>query len=112
MRIVLVTVLDADRIRAEKASPEERAAHAGYFTNLDVPDPAVITLNSTIASLAVTIGCDMFVPTMRPVDTLDSYRYNAVKGIVTNVAKARQPTCGMCGAEGRAAMGESLALPS
>ncbi len=106
-----VGVLDAERIKAEKATPEDRAANPGYFTRLDVNDPSVITLNSTIASLAVTLGCDMLVPTMRPVDALDSYRYNAVKGIVTNVAKARQPACGMCGAEGRAAMGDSLALP-
>lgn len=104
-------VLDADRIKAEKASPEERAANPGYFTDIDVDDPSVITLNSTIASLAVTLGCDMIVPTMRPIDALDSYRYNAVKGIVTNVAKELRPTCGMCSAEGRTAICDSLALP-
>ncbi|HET8630054.1 MAG TPA: ThiF family adenylyltransferase [Thermomicrobiales bacterium] len=104
-------VLDADRIKAEKASPEERAANPGYFTRLDVDDPAVITLNSTIASLAVTVGGDMLVPTMRPVSALDSYRYNAVKGLVANVQKHRQPACGICGDEGRAAMGATLPLP-
>jgi proteasome lid subunit RPN8/RPN11 len=105
-------VLDADRIRAEKASPEERAANPGYFANLDVKDPSVITLNSTIASLAVTVGCDMLVPTMRPVDVLDAYRYNAVKGLVSYAGKERRPTCGVCGSEGRAALGDSLHLPT
>ncbi len=104
-------VLDAERIRAEKASPAERATFPGYFTNLDVPDPSVITINSTIASLAVTVGCDMLVPTMRPVSVSDSYRYNAVKGIVAHVAKGQEPACGMCGSEGRAATGDDLALP-
>lgn len=104
-------VLDAERIKAEKASPEERAAFPGYFTGLDVPDPSVITVNSTIASLAVSAGVDMLVPTMRAVGPLDSYRYNALKGIVSQVTKTHEPACGICGAEGRAAYGDALALP-
>lgn len=104
-------VLDADRIKAEKASSEERAAHPGYYRALDIPDPSVITLNSTIASLAVTIGCDMLIPTMRPVHPLDSYRYNAVKGIVAHHQKTHNPLCGICGTEGRVAMGDLLPLP-
>jgi proteasome lid subunit RPN8/RPN11 len=104
-------ILNAERIKAEKASPEEVAAFPAYFTGLDVPDPSVITLNSTIASLAVSVGCDMLVPTMRSVTALDSYRYNAIKGIVTPVVKEHHPECGMCGLEGRTAMGDDLTLP-
>lgn len=104
-------LLSADRIKAEKATPEERAANPGYFLNLDVADPSVITLNSTIASLAVTLGCDMLVPTMRPVSLCDSYRYHAVKGIVTHVPQAGSPSCGFCSAEGRAARGDAMPLP-
>jgi hypothetical protein len=104
-------VLDAERIQAEKATPAERNQFAAYFRGVDVPDPSVITLNSTIASLAVTIGCDMLVPTMRPVNPCDSYRYNALKGLVTHIEKKHQPACGICGSEGRAAMGDALPLP-
>lgn len=106
-----IGVLDADRIKAEKASDEEKAQFPTYFTDLNVSDPSVITLNSIIASTAVNIGCDMLVPTMRPVDILDSYRYNAVKGIVAHVAKEHHPECGICGPDGRTAMGDTLALP-
>lgn len=104
-------VLDAERIKAEKASPEERAAFPRYFTGLDVPDPSVITLNSVIASLAVSVGVDMLVPTMRAVGPCDSYRFNALKGIVNPVLKERHPECGICGAEGRAAFGAALPMP-
>ncbi len=103
-------VLDAERIKTEKASPDERAKYPTYFTGIDIPDPSVITLNSTIASVAVTVGCDMLVPTMRSVDALDSYHYNAIKGIVANIRKHHDSMCGMCGLEGRAAMGDDLAL--
>lgn len=104
-------VLNADRIMAEKATPAERSARPGYFVNLDIDDPSVITLNSTIASLSATIGCDMLVPTMQPVSSLDSYRYNARKGLVKHEAKQSRPHCGICGVEGRAKAGDSLPLP-
>ncbi len=104
-------LLNADRIKAEKATPEERAANPGYFLNLEVADPSVITLNSTIASLAVTLGCDILVPTMRPVTPHDSYRYHAVKGIVTHIPQTGSPSCAFCGGQGRAARGDALPVP-
>ncbi len=104
-------VLDAERIKAEKATPAERTEFPAYFRGIDVPDPSVITLNSTIASLAVTVGCDMLVPTMRPINPRDSYRYNALKGLVAHVEKEHQPACGICSVEGRAATGDALPVP-
>lgn len=104
-------VLNADIINTEKTSPEIRQAYPGYFQNLDVDDPSVITLNSTIASLAVTLGCDVLIPTMRSVGVRDSYLYNAVKGLVRHVPKEPHPDCGVCSAEGRAALADSLPLP-
>lgn len=103
-------VLDADRIRAEKASPEERAAFPGYFSGLDVHEPSVITVNSVIASLAVTVGIDMFIPTMRSTGALDSYRYNALKGLVSHAGKRQGMQCGVCGSDGIGAFGDALPI--
>jgi proteasome lid subunit RPN8/RPN11 len=80
-------VLDAERILAEKANPKDRAAFPGYFANLDVPDPSVITLNSAIGSLAVTIGLDILIPTMKSTSELDSFRFNALKGLTKHEPK-------------------------
>lgn len=104
-------VLDYERIRAEKASPEERAQYPGYFANLDIPDPSVITLNSIIAAQAVTVGLDVLIPTMRAISPLDSYRYNALKGLLSHEAKARCPSCGICGLEGIRSLGDDAPLP-
>jgi proteasome lid subunit RPN8/RPN11 len=104
-------VLDADRIMAEKATPEERQAHPGYFSNIAIPDPSVITVNSLIASLAVSVGLDMLIPTMRNVSPLDLYRINALKGLVRNERKIRDPACGMCGSEGILGLADDHPFP-
>jgi proteasome lid subunit RPN8/RPN11 len=104
-------VLDADRILAEKANPEERAAFPGYFAGLDVPDPSVITLNSVIGSLAVTVGLDILIPTMKSTSELDSYRFNALKGLTKHEPKAKNPTCGICGSEGLSGLADDHPLP-
>jgi molybdopterin-synthase adenylyltransferase len=104
-------VLDADRILAEKTNPQERAAFPGYFINLDVPDPSVITLNSMIGSLAVTIGLDILIPTMRSTSELDSYRFNALKGLTKHEPKAKNPTCGVCGSNGLYGLADDHPLP-
>ncbi len=106
-----VGVLDADRILAEKANPEERAAFPGYFANLDISDPSVITLNSMIGSLAVSVGLDMLIPTMKSTSTLDSYRFNALKGLVKHEPKAKNLICGICGSEGLSGLGDDHPLP-
>jgi hypothetical protein len=104
-------VLDYDRIRAEKASPEERALHPDYFANLDVPDPSVITLNSLIVAQAVSVGLDILIPTMRATSPLDCYRYNALKGLLSPKAKPHCSTCGICGLEGIQCFADDAPLP-
>lgn len=103
-------VIDADRIRAEKASPKERAAFPRYFLGINVTEPSVITLNSVIASLAVTVGIDMFIPTMRATGALDSYRYNALKGLVSYVGKQQRMKCAVCGTDGIGAFGDTMPI--
>lgn len=104
-------VLDAERIRAEQASPEEREAFPHYFVDLNVADPSVITVNSVIASLATSIGVDMLIPTMKSTTALDSYRYNALKGLVTHVARTKDVACGICGIDGIGGLADDHPLP-
>jgi hypothetical protein len=107
-----IGALDADRIQAEQANPDERAAFPDYFVNLEIEDPSVITVNSALASLAVSLGIDMLIPTMRAVGPYDSYQYNALKGLVRHETKTSTPTCGICGAEGIWCLGDDLPLPA
>ncbi len=104
-------VLDYEHIRIEKASPADRARFPGYFPDLDIQDPSVITLNSIVASQAVSVGLDMLIPTMHATSTLDSYRYNALKGLLSYDAKVRRPTCGICGSAGIRGLGDDAPLP-
>jgi len=106
-----IGALDADRIRAEKANPAERAAFPQYFVNLEIDDPSVITVNSTLASLAVSLGVDMLIPTMSPVGPYDSYQYNALKGLVRHQIKPGIPSCSICGADGIAGLADDHPLP-
>jgi molybdopterin/thiamine biosynthesis adenylyltransferase/proteasome lid subunit RPN8/RPN11 len=109
--LACASVLDSDRIKAEQSTPEMRAAFPNYFANLDVPDPSVITLNSTVASLAVGIGVDMLLPTMRVVSPFDSYRFNALKGLVRHEPKPAVPECGICGIDGLGGLADNHPLP-
>jgi molybdopterin-synthase adenylyltransferase len=104
-------VLDYERIRIEKASPEERAQFPGYFANLEVADPSVITVNSIIAAQAVAVGVDILLPVMLATSPLDSYRHNALKGLVSHDIKANVAACGICGQEGARCLGDDAGLP-
>lgn len=104
-------VLDYERIHAEKASPAERARFPDYFANLDIPDPSIITLNSIIAAQAVSIGLDILIPTMRVTSPVDSYRYNALKGLLSHEAKIKHPACGICGIDGIRGFADDAPLP-
>jgi molybdopterin/thiamine biosynthesis adenylyltransferase len=49
-------ILSSERLRAEQLPPELRAEYVGrgYVTDFDVVQPAVVSLNGVVASLAVT----------------------------------------------------------
>lgn len=56
-------LIDESRLRAEQSSPELRAAQRafGYIPDIDVPAPAVVSINGVVASLAVTEILDRIV---------------------------------------------------
>lgn len=106
-----IGVLNAERIRQEKAHPEERLAHPEYYADLDVPDPSVMTVNMVISGQAVTLGLDMLVPTLRTVAVTDSIRYHALKGLLSYERKPLAVDCPICGLDGVRLFGDDHPLP-
>lgn len=103
-------VLDANQIAFEKATRADRSAFPSYFGNANVPDPSVITVNSMVASLAVMIGLDLFIPTMRTAGAQDYFRFNAIKGSVVNTPRSHQE-CPICGRDGLGGLADDHPFP-
>jgi molybdopterin-synthase adenylyltransferase len=93
-------------VREELQSPAERVADP-YFQGQGVCQPAVISLNSTMASLAVTMLLGVFtgVPTEPRHQT-----YDALRGTVRTFAFRGQAGCGICGHDGVTALGDHRSL--
>lgn len=87
--------LDVNEAKQELESPRERAdriAH-GYGLGATEPDPAVISLNGLVASLAVTEFI-MLVTSMRP--PLRKCTYHGLEGIVRPSRDQGRPDCYIC----------------
>lgn len=99
--------LNAGRIREEFMTPEERAADP-YFNEGGMKQPAVISINSTMVSLAVT----MFLGTFTAVPVRARWQsYDALTGKVSLLSSRLAPDCATCGAEGVTAKGPTQGLP-
>lgn len=98
--------LNAEQIRRELLTPEARAADP-YVQGVHEPQPAVVSINSTIASLAVT----MFLGAMTPINATARFqRYDGVAGAVRLMAVSPAETCIICTSEGVLAAGSSEKL--
>lgn len=85
-------LLDYDAIRRETATPEQRAADR-YIPGAREPQPAVVSLNSTVASLAVT----MFLGAVAGVPADARFQnYDAIRGTVRIVEVNRESGCPLC----------------
>lgn len=99
--------LDAEQIRREMLTPEQRAADP-YVTGAHVPQPAVVSLNSSMASLAVT----MFLGAVTGTPANARYqRYDGIQGVVRLMAADLRPDCVTCSANGALAKAASWPLP-
>jgi molybdopterin-synthase adenylyltransferase len=94
-------------IREELQGPEAQAADP-YFRGNGVKQPAVVSLNSTVASLAVTMFLGAF--TRIPVEPRYQM-YDAVRGTVRSFAFKCQPTCSFCGPDGVMAQADLREIP-
>ncbi|MFZ5480847.1 MAG: HesA/MoeB/ThiF family protein [Myxococcota bacterium] len=99
-------LLDPEAVRRDMATPLERLGDP-YFLGEAAPQPAVMSLNSTVASLAVTMMLSAVVGV--PV-AARMQLYDAVKGTVRAVTGARDPECIVCSARGALARGDLWSL--
>jgi molybdopterin-synthase adenylyltransferase len=100
-------VIDPVAVRRELQSPIQRAADP-YITGQNEPQPAVISLNSTVASLAVTMFMSVF--TSVPGEARLQY-YNGIAGVVRSAEVQADPSCVVCSRSGAVGLGNKWSLP-
>jgi len=100
--------LDTEQIRREMLTPEARAADP-YIPGVHEPQPSVISLNSTMASLAVTMFIG--VVTDAPVEARCQI-YDGVRGTVRVASATADERCLICSETGGLARGDSWPLPT
>jgi molybdopterin-synthase adenylyltransferase len=105
--LVCVNALDSEQVRRELLFPEQRAVDP-YITGHHEPQPAVISLNSTVSALAVTMALGAV--TAAPFGARFQV-YDGINGTVRNLARAADPTCFVCSSSGALAQGDASALP-
>jgi molybdopterin-synthase adenylyltransferase len=94
-------IIDPDAVRRELQSAIQRAADP-YITGHNEPQPAVISLNGTMASLAVTMFMAAFTPV--PGDARLQY-YNGIAGVVRAASMRADPSCVVCSRSGALGLG-------
>lgn len=101
------SALDGEAIRREMLTPEQRAADP-YVQGSREPQPAVLSINSTVSSLAMT----MLLGAVTPVPVKPRYQvYDGIRGRVREMAVAVQPNCVACSSMGAFVKGPSWDLP-
>ncbi len=104
--LVCAGVLDGAAVRRELQTESERAADP-YITGHHEPQPAVISLNSTMSSLAVTMFLNTF--TSIPGEARIQY-YNGMTGTVRPAHLRPDPSCIVCSKSGSLGCGDAWPL--
>lgn len=100
--------IDPEQVRREMLSPAERAADR-YIVGAPAPAPAVISLNSTVASLAVS----MALGALSPIPMGSRFQsYDGVNGTVRNMGGDQDPHCFVCSPEGALTQADAWPLPT
>jgi molybdopterin/thiamine biosynthesis adenylyltransferase len=106
--LVCENILDAEEVRREFLSDEERKRDP-YIVDGGEPQPAVISLNSTVSALGVT----MFLNAVAGIPgTARFLNYNALTGTTRSVMITPHPKCVVCSPQGALARGQAWALPT
>ncbi len=99
-------LLDPEEIRRDMMTPEERRRDP-YIVGGHEPAPAVISINATVMSLAMT----MFLAMVVGVPSEGRYvLYNARSPSLKSVSVARNPDCYICSSYGVLARGDAQPL--
>jgi molybdopterin/thiamine biosynthesis adenylyltransferase len=101
-------LLDADAIRYDLMASYQRQTDP-YFIGNGQPEPAVMSLNSTMASLAVT----MFLGAAIGIPAEARYQiYNGITGKIRIVTGGIDQTCVVCSKRGALGRGDEWPLPA
>ena len=101
-------LLNPEAVRVDLLTEFERNADP-YVVGTHEPAPAVISLNSTVASMAVT----MFLSAVTGIpSSARLLNYNAMTGSCRPAAVERHPTCIVCSSRGALARGPEWNLPA
>jgi molybdopterin/thiamine biosynthesis adenylyltransferase len=100
--------IDSERVRVESMIPEERKKllKEKYIEGLQVTGPSVISVNSVLSSLGVTMLLGLLtdfstVPLRAPEQI-----YDALEGIVFTAKSTDDPSCRVCGTNGLKGLGD------
>jgi molybdopterin/thiamine biosynthesis adenylyltransferase len=106
--LVCTDKLDAEQVRRELMTPEQRKRDP-YIVGDSIPQPSVISLNSTVVSAAVT----MFLAALTGVPSKARMLvYDGILGSLRPAAMQPRPNCIVCSLEGALARGNSWQLPT
>jgi molybdopterin/thiamine biosynthesis adenylyltransferase len=101
-------LLDGETIRREMLTPEQRAGDP-YIEGAHEPQPSVVSLNSTMSSLAVS----MFLGAVTDAPLEASFlRYDGIRGLVKPMIGAIDSDCYVCGANNGLARASEWPLPT
>ncbi len=105
--MVCGNLLDYEEVRRDLLTDFERKSDP-YILNDSEVAPAVISLNSVIASMAVTmfLNSSVGIP-----GTARLINYNAITGVSKSAVCARHPTCIVCSPNGSFAKADEWPLP-
>lgn len=100
-------ILDPERVRVEQLPDSVRAAEvgAGYVTGMTVPQPAVVSINGVIASLAVT-ELLAWVTGFGSNDRASMLVYRLIDGTVRRVGGEPKAACAVCSVDGMLGRGD------
>lgn len=105
--LVCTGALDGEMIRREMLTPEQRVADP-YVQGVHEPQPAVVSINSAMASLAVT----MFLGAVTPVPASARFQYyDGIRGTVRLMSAAKAEDCIVCSQRGAQSKGISWCMP-
>src|SRR6266699_1016144 len=101
--------LDSERVRVESMSSDERTRlqKENYIEGLQVTGPSVVSVNSAISSLAVTMFLGMISDFSKVPSRASEQIYDALEGIVFTSKSRVDANCKVCGSNGLKGLGDS-----
>jgi molybdopterin-synthase adenylyltransferase len=101
--LVCENLLDAEEVRRDLLSAEQRQRDP-YIVGERIPNPAVISFNATVSSLAV----NMFLGLVTGIPLGPRHQvYRALQGVVRSVTSTSTPDCIVCSRRGALGRGDA-----